>query len=42
MCYPDRNYYITLLFQLLEEFEALDTFKQTERRGPLKYTPTLH
>ena len=22
MCYPDREYYITLLFQLFEEFEA--------------------
>ena len=33
MCYPDREYYITLLFQLFEEFEASDTFKRTERRG---------
>ena len=33
MCYPDREYYITLLFQLFEEFEASDTFERTERRG---------
>ena len=33
MCYPDRDYYITLLFQFLEGFEASDTFKRTERRG---------
>lgn len=33
MSYPDRDYYITLLFQLLEEFEALEPFKPTERRG---------
>ena len=33
MRYPDREYYITLLFQLLEEFEASDTCKSTECRG---------
>ena len=32
MRYPDRGYYITLLFQLLEEFEASESFKPTERR----------
>ena len=39
MCYPDRDYYITLLFQLLEEFEALDTFKPTEHRGAPQVYP---
>jgi hypothetical protein len=33
MCYPDREDYITLLFQFLEEFEASDTCNPTERRG---------
>ena len=33
MCYPDRDYYITLFFQLLEEFEAATPLNRTERRG---------
>ena len=33
MSYPDSGYYITLLFQLLEEFEGLDTDTPTKRRG---------
>lgn len=39
MGYPDRDYYITLLFQLLEEFEALDTFKRTAHRGARQVYP---
>ena len=33
MCYPDRNSYITFLFQLLEEFEASVHSNRTARRG---------
>ena len=33
MSYPDSGYYITLLFQFLEEFEASDTDTPTKRRG---------
>ena len=36
MCYPDRDYYITLFFQLLEEFEASTPLTRTERRGAPK------
>ena len=38
MCYPDRDYYITLFFQLLEEFEAAPPLNRTERRG----APQIH
>ncbi len=33
MCYPDRDYYITLFFQLLEEFEAAPPLNRTESRS---------
>ena len=39
MCYPDRAYYITLFFQLLEEFEAATPLTRTERRGAPKIHP---
>ena len=39
MRYPDRAYYITLLFQLLEEFEASDTSTPTTRRGAPQVYP---
>ena len=39
MSYPDRDDYITLLFQLLEEFEGLDTLERTERRGAPQVYP---
>ena len=39
MCYPDRDHYITLLFQLLEEFEASVDSNRTERRGRPKVHP---
>ena len=39
MSYPDREDYITLLFQLLEEFEASDTNTPTERRGAPRVYP---
>ena len=39
MRYPDRAYYITLLFQLLEEFEASDTSTPTTRRGTPQVYP---
>ena len=39
MCYPDRDYYITLFFQLLEEFEAATPLNRTERRGAPKIHP---
>ena len=38
MSSPDRDYYITLFFQLLEEFEATLPFNRTQRRG----SPKLH
>ena len=39
MCYPDSTHYITLFFQLLEEFEAATPLTQTERRGAPKVHP---
>ena len=39
MCYPDSEYYITLFFQLLEEFEAAIPLNRTERRGAPKMYP---
>ena len=36
MCYPDSEYYITLFFQLLKEFEAATPLTRTERRGAPK------
>ena len=41
MCYPDREDYITLLFQFLEEFEASDTCNPTSSvEVTRKSTPT--
>ena len=39
MSYPDRDDYITLLFQLLEEFEGLNTLERTECRGAPQVYP---
>lgn len=36
MSYPDSDYYITLFFQLLEEFEVACPSNETERRGAPK------
>ena len=39
MWYPESDYYITLFFLLLEEFEAATPLNRTERRGAPKIHP---
>ena len=39
MSYPDQDYYITFLFQRLEEFEALPNANHPHRPGRPKVYP---